>query len=592
MGEPATSLPSASFTRSTLAMPRSASSALSVGPGPCRSATHGSPPGATSQPAAPGYGRDHSREARRGAAFRHRAERGLHAASMPRAQQRARRRNPWSPFVPGPRRELPAGTFPDEQGSRLCSEDGANGACRQAPPSWRADLLGGEDTDHIGTPAGSSRHARPGNSREMVVGPRAMLPTWLPCASHPERFSADPFEFLAHNREVHGNVFTIPLSGPRSFPELSDRRAVVAVFGSELVIGRFSGTSSRLECPNPQRGRWRCRPNLVNLNRGLHSMPPDRHAVHKPLLMRTLGTACVEPHHESVWAGLEEHTERWALGSPTGLLALMREVVLRASAPVLFGGGHRECTRLAGLLQTYFHLRREASAPVSEERKPSRSELVAVGTSLDAELRTLAARTVPEPRLVGRSARQARQARPGAGSLDDRGRGRRSRQRAVRIRRQSRSPSLSPGSCSSFPSCPSSATSSGWRSALVPGRASRGQGSSAGRVSSTGSLPSVSGFFRLNASMVRITTRPTSLDGVELPGRCEVVVCPFLAHARPRDVPASGRVLAGAMGRALALALQLPSRSGQAGTPAWGGCSGRTSSRRRSSSSSPATTSS
>ena len=67
----------------------------------------------------------------------------------------------------------------------------------------------------------------------------------------------------------------------------------------------------------------------------------------------------------------------------------MREVVLRASAPVLFGGGHRECTRLAGLLQTYFHLRREASAPVSEERKPSRSELVAVGTSLDAELRTL-----------------------------------------------------------------------------------------------------------------------------------------------------------------------------------------------------------
>ena len=33
-----------------------------------------------------------------------------------------------------------------------------------------------------------------------------------------------------------------------------------------------------------------------------------------------------------------------------------------------------------------------------------------------------------------------------------------------------------------------------------------------------------------NAFMVRITTRPTSLNGVCLPQGCEVVLCPFLAH--------------------------------------------------------------
>jgi cytochrome P450 len=36
-----------------------------------------------------------------------------------------------------------------------------------------------------------------------------------------------------------------------------------------------------------------------------------------------------------------------------------------------------------------------------------------------------------------------------------------------------------------------------------------------------------------NAMMSRVTTRPGSLNGVSLPERCEVVLCPLLAHRDP-----------------------------------------------------------
>jgi cytochrome P450 len=340
--------------------------------------------------------------------------------------------------------------------------------------------------------------------------------------------------FLAHNREVHGNVFTIPLSGPL-FSRASDCRAVVAVFGTDHHRAVLRDIES-FGMPESAARTMDLPPNLVNLNRGLHSMAPDRHAVHKPLVMRTLGTACVESHHESVWAGLEKHTERWVLGSRTGLLALMREVVLHASAPVLFGGGHGECARLAGLLQTYFHLRREASAPMNEERKPSRSELVAVGTSLDAELRTRVREWSGSPDssdgVLGRLSKLG--LGPTAWMTEDEIVG-----HANVLCVSSTEPVAVALTwillvLSQLPELRDQLRAeigAGARTA-VPGT------TQLGRLCLLDSV--VAECLRLlppNAFMVRITTRPTSLGGVELPGGCEVVVCPFLAHRAPETFP-------------------------------------------------------
>src|SRR5262249_28318199 len=46
-----------------------------------------------------------------------------------------------------------------------------------------------------------------------------------------------------------------------------------------------------------------------------------------------------------------------------------------------------------------------------------------------------------------------------------------------------------------------------------------------------------------NAMMVRITTVRAKLDGVELPERCELVLCPFLAHRDPDRFPQPDRFL-------------------------------------------------
>ena len=354
----------------------------------------------------------------------------------------------------------------------------------------------------------------------------------LPWASDADGFSADPFAFLARNREVHGNLFAIPVSGP-IFSRAADCSGVVAVFGAENhravlrdieAFGMPESAARAMELP----------PDLVNLNRGLHSMPPERHAVHKPLLTRALRPAAVGQHHELVWAGLEKHTERWDLESPTGLLALMRDVVLRASAPVLFGSGHRDCARLSGLLQTYFSVRREASAPVNEER-PSRAELVAAGTSLDAELRTRVREWCRSPDSPdGVLARVSTLASGPEGCMTE--------DEVVGHANVLCVSSTEPVAValtwillllSQMPELRDELRAEiGAAGTGIPGTRQLGQLPLFDRVIAEGLrlLPP-------NAFMVRITTRPTSLDGVELPGRCEVVMCPFLAHRDPETFP-------------------------------------------------------
>ncbi|MGH2721766.1 MAG: cytochrome P450, partial [Actinomycetota bacterium] len=278
-------------------------------------------------------------------------------------------------------------------------------------------------------------------------------------------------------------------------------------------------------------------PDLVNLNRGLHSLPPDLHAVHKRLLTPAVSAGCVEPHHEAVWAALEAYAEGWTPGRPMGLLAHMREAMLRAAAAVLFGARHGESTRLARLLQTYFHLRREASAPVAEGGKPQRAELVAVGTSLDAELRT-----------------QVREWCRSADSSGDGVLGRLSRLGLGPEAMMTEDEIVGHANVLFVSSTEPVAVALTWTLLVLSQLpALRDELRAEIRPLTEGGVPGTRQLGRLplldrvlaeclrllppNAFMVRITTRPTSLDGLDLPERCEVVICPFLAHRDPAAFP-------------------------------------------------------
>jgi cytochrome P450 len=125
--------------------------------------------------------------------------------------------------------------------------------------------------------------------------------------------------------------------------------------------------------------------NLVNLNRSLHSMRGAEHSTQKRLLIGLLNN--VEPLHQAVWGALEEETAKWTL-EPVELVKQMREIVLRASFRVLFGDGYEETWQLASLLQTYFHLRREATSPGSIANREAVEDLVSVGNLLDSRLRS------------------------------------------------------------------------------------------------------------------------------------------------------------------------------------------------------------
>ena len=364
----------------------------------------------------------------------------------------------------------------------------------------------------------------------------SLLPASIPRATVAGQFREEPLGFLAQARAACGDIFVLRDGGP-VFSRSADCSGAVAVFGAAgqravltdiELFGMPVSAAQHLALPR----------KLVNLNRGLHSMRGEQHARHQRLLMRVLSERGIEAQHGAVSAGLEAFARGWRYGQNIELLGEMRRLALQVSERLLFGTQYAESAELALLLQTYFQLRREAASPLNPAGETLRAELVALGTALDEALR----------RHVRWSRRQPADSSAGilttlAGLAFDSG----GRPAADEL--------VAHGNVLFMSSNEPVAVSLTWillilsqlpnlRRALrreLAQSAPADAAPSAARLARLTLLDAVvNESLRLltpNALMARVTTRPATLDGVRLPERCEVVLCPFLAHRDAERFP-------------------------------------------------------
>jgi len=354
----------------------------------------------------------------------------------------------------------------------------------------------------------------------------------VPRAANFVEFGADPLDFLARARAELGDLFALRDDGP-VFSRAANCAGVVAAFGAahqRAVLGDIDvfgmPMSAALQLTLP--------PKLINLTRGLHSMRGEEHAAQRHLV-RSILSEGVADHHGAVHAALEAFTGDWRTGAEIGLLESMRGLAMQVSVRVLFGAGHADRAELGSLLQAYFHLRREVSAPAGPAGPAGREALVALGTSLDDSLRTHVRRCRqggrdPEGGIFARLA----SARAESGMALD--------EDAV----------IAHSNVLFVSSTEPIAIALTWI-LLVLSQLPDLRGEIRRELDGAGGPRRVTLLDRVideclrllppNALMVRITTRATRLGGVSLPARCEVVLCPFLVHRDPERFPQPDRFL-------------------------------------------------
>lgn len=346
------------------------------------------------------------------------------------------------------------------------------------------------------------------------------LPASIPRAIDVEAFHADPFVFLARARSSLGDVVAIS-DGPPIFSRDPDCAGVVAVFGARChravlsdieTFGMPVSAARTLSLPEP----------LGTLNAGLHGMRGEQHARHQRLLLGALGERALDDHHDVVRAGLDAFARRWAPGARIGLLAEMRRLAWEVSVGLLLGDRYEARDELGALLDLYFHLRREATSRLAVPDPGARAELIALGTALDAALRRYVRWCRGSPAsadgILGRLVAAA-----GAVSEDE---------------------LVAHGNVLFVSSNEPIAVALTWTLLVLSQRPALRQAlrSELAHPMGTPTLLGdvVSESLRLlppNAFMARVTRRPVSLAGLSLPERCEIVVCPFLAHRDPERFP-------------------------------------------------------
>jgi cytochrome P450 len=359
------------------------------------------------------------------------------------------------------------------------------------------------------------------------------LPISIPRATDVRQFYEDPLGFLAQARSSHGDIFVLRDAGP-IFSRAPDCAGVIAVFGpahhravlSDIdLFGMPVSAAQHLSLPQ----------NLVNLNRSLHSMQGEQHVQQRRLLMRVLSERSIEEEHVAISAAVEAFAQGWQSGQAISLLSEMRQLALQVSTRVLFGDKNLESSKLASLLQSYFHVRREATAPFNSASETLRDNLIALGASLDDALR----RHIRSYRQQSLTSSEA--------SSD----GVLARLAALKLesgQQLSEDELVAHGNVLFVSSNEPIAVALTWTLLILSQlpelrRALRHELEEA---SHAGSVPRSRQLARLtlldsvineslrllppNALMVRVTTRPATLNGLSLPERCELVLCPFLAH--------------------------------------------------------------
>lgn len=358
------------------------------------------------------------------------------------------------------------------------------------------------------------------------------LPDSVPRARDLEKFYTEPLGFLADNRERFGDVFVIQEPGP-IFSRESDCNGAIAVFGAE----RHQAVLSDIDLyamPISAAYQLALPPELVNLNRGLHSMLGDEHAQHQRLLMRVLGERGLVDEHEAIRITTEEFMKAWQAGKSIRLLHEMRRFALQVSTRMLFGRAYPERADLARLLQEYFQLRREVASPATGTdltgADDRRGGLIELGISLDKMLR-----------------RYIKWCRSRPSDFTDGILGKLARLEFENGEQASEDSLVAHCNVLFMSSNEPIAVSLTWILLLLSQLPELRQtlrneldetpSQNAEHISSVGRSSSfdaaINESLRLltpNALMVRITTRPGMLCGIELPERCEILLCPFLAH--------------------------------------------------------------
>jgi cytochrome P450 len=355
------------------------------------------------------------------------------------------------------------------------------------------------------------------------------LPNSLARAPDFQHFAGEPLDFLRQARRTHGDLFVIQEKGPL-FSRISDCAGVIAVFGTEhqrTVLGNIE----LFGMPISAAQHLRLPPRLAKLNRSLHSMRGDEHTVQKRCLAGLLTNRSIEAYHSDVAEAFEEFAPVWSAGRTFGLLAGMRRLMFHVASRVLFGQSHESDFHVASLLQNYFYLRRDAASPFQLATPESRKQLLAAGRSLDLALRTY----VRECRKGVRASSAGLIAR--LATLEIESKRRLSEDEVVGHSNILFVSATEPIAVALTWILLVLSQLPAWRKTLRNEVRARLGTNEYPTMEQLGKLTLLDGVInetlRLlppNAFMVRITTEPVSLNGVQLPARCEVVLCPFLAH--------------------------------------------------------------
>lgn len=351
------------------------------------------------------------------------------------------------------------------------------------------------------------------------------LPASIPRAADPHELAADPLAFLLRLRDAHGELAVVREAGP-VFSRAPDCPGVVAAFGAER-LREVLGDLGRFGMPVSAAHGLALPPPLVNLNRGLHSMVGAEHAAQRAVVGGVLGAAAAV-YDDHLPAMLGEATRGWRPGTTLPLLGTMRDLATDVAARALFGAWE-DGGRVAALLRSYFHLRREAASPARAVTPEGGETLIALGGALDEALRSLVRRCraggggAPSGIVAALAA-----ARTEAGALlaED----------AV----------VAHANVLFISATEPIAVALTWILLLLsqrPGlrRRIRAELAAGGRALLDDAVDECLRLVPPNALMVRVATREAPLGGVTLPAGCEVVVCPFAAHRDPARFPAPDR---------------------------------------------------
>lgn len=312
-----------------------------------------------------------------------------------------------------------------------------------------------------------------------------MLPRTIPRADS-ARFDENPLRSLVEARAELGDIFVLRENGP-IFSRTPDCAGVIAVFGEKqravlTGIDTFAmPPSAAAQLALPER--------VANLNRSLHSMRGEEHDVQKRVV-----TAVLDAPVDVADCGVT-----WQPGQTIELLEEMRALATRLASRVLFGDDGDAL--LVELLESYFHLRREAAggAAIAHEA------LVAAGEALDSALRA-----------------HIRNAR-GNGVI-------------ARLAQTQLTEDEVAGHANIFfiSATEPVAVALTWTLLILSQLPELRRELRADPVGIEHVLLESLRLLPPNAFMVRITARPVTLGNIELPANCEIVLSPFAAHRDAR----------------------------------------------------------